>query len=105
MSMMKPEITDQERVLIDIVRSLPLNRKQEVYDFVRFVDAQLRNEELTQDETIEEIEADNLKWDLLMQSNDSQTLLNTLAERALKEYKEGKATPIVANTGGSMRPK
>jgi len=95
MSMMNTEISDQERVLIDIVRSLPLNRKQEVFDFARFVEAQLLNDKLSLDETVEEIETDNQKWDLLLQSSQSQTMLETLADRALAEYREGKMTPLV----------
>jgi hypothetical protein len=60
--------------------------------------------EMMPDETEEEIEADNARWDALMATEASQLLLERLAEEALKEYREGRTRPMIFTPDGRIVP-
>jgi hypothetical protein len=96
---------DYERVLIDAVRILPLNRVEQLVDFARFLEAQILAEEIISKESVAEIEADNAQWDTLMVADETQGLLEKLADEALVEHRAGKTKPMVfdseATIGGS----
>jgi hypothetical protein len=59
-----------------------------------FLEAQRLTEELAQSESIEEIDADNARWDELLATDTSQTLLEKLAGEALAEHRAGKTRPM-----------
>lgn len=77
---------DYEQTLIRIARVLPPDRVEQLVDFARFLEAQLLSEELLQEEDIAAIEADNAQWDALLATDEAQTLLEKLADKALAEY-------------------
>lgn len=93
-----------ESVLVAIVRTLPPHRAEQLVDFARFLEAQRLTEELVQSESIEEIEADNARWDELLATDASQTLLEKLAGEALAEHRAGKTRPITFTKDGQIRP-
>jgi hypothetical protein len=59
-----------------------------------FLEAQRLTEELAQSESIEAIDADNARWDELLATDTSQTLLEKLAGEALAEHRAGKTRPM-----------
>lgn len=95
---------DHEQVLIDILRVLPSNRVKQLIEFARFLEAQILSEELIQGEDMAEIEADNAHWDALLATDESQDLLEKLAEEALAERRAGKTKPMTFNDEGQIVP-
>lgn len=57
-----------------------------------------------QDESIDEIEADNVRWDALLATEESQALLEQLADEALAEYRAGKTKPMAFTDDGRLVP-
>jgi hypothetical protein len=104
MSKEKAVNQNYERTLIEITRSLPPNRVEQVVDFARFLEAQLLNETILEEERSEEVQTDNARWDALLEKNDSQALLERLADEALAEHREGKTRPIAFNDEGKIVP-
>ncbi len=90
--------------MIDIVRVLPLNQVEQLVDFANFLKAQFLTEQLLEEETSVEIEADNAQWDALLATNESQTLLEQLAAEALTEHRADKTKPIAFNEDGRIVP-
>ncbi len=95
---------DYEQILINTVRALPPNRAEQLIDFAHFLEAQILAEELLQEEDIAEIEADNVEWDTLLATNESQILLEKLASEALAEHQAGKTKQMVFNNEGQIAP-
>ena len=79
MSMNMAASQDYERILINIVRVLPPNRVEQLVDFARFLEAQILSEKLIQAEDSAEIEADNARWDALLETDEAQALCEDLA--------------------------
>jgi len=98
------EYQTYERILTTIVRTLPPNRAAQLVDFARFLEAQHLSEELAQTESVEKIEADNARWDELLATDSSQTLLEKLASEALAEHRAGKTRPMAFNDDGRIVP-
>jgi hypothetical protein len=95
---------DNEQVLLDIVRILPSDRAEQLVDFARFLEAQLLSEELFGAEVKAEVEADNARWDALLDGDDAQALLNQLADEALVEHRAGRTKPMVFDRNGRIVP-
>jgi hypothetical protein len=95
---------DYERTLIKIARVLPRNRVEQLVDFARFLEAQILSEELLQEESVAEVEADNAQWDALLATNEAQALLEKLADEALAEHRAGKTRPMVFDDEGRIVP-
>ena len=95
---------EYERVLIDIVRLLPPNRVEQLVDFARFLEAQILTEALTEEEEIAEVEADNARWDALLDTDEAQDLLEKLADEALEEHRAGKTKPMTVDDEGRIVP-
>ena len=93
---------DYGQTLIEIARVLPPARVEQLVDFARFLEAQVLNEALIQEENIAEIEADNARWDTLLATDEAQVLLDTLADEALAEYRAGKTTPMAIDDQGRI---
>ena len=94
-----------EQTLLDIVRVLPAKRVMQLVDFARFLEAQLLIDELALEEVdSEEIEAENARWDSLLATDESQTLLEKLAGDALQAYKSGETKAIRFTTEGRIAP-
>ncbi len=95
---------DYERVLLNIVRTLPPNRVAQLVDFARFLEAQILSEELVQEEDIAEVEADNARWDALLATDESQDLLKKLADEALADHQADKSKPMAFGDKGRIVP-
>lgn len=61
-------------------------------------------EELMQEEYNAEIEADNARWDTLLATDKSQSLLEKLAGEAFAEHEVGKTKPMAFNDEGQIVP-
>jgi hypothetical protein len=57
-----------------------------------------------QDESINAIEADNARWDALFATDESQALLERLADEALADYRGGKTKPMAFTDDGRLVP-
>jgi hypothetical protein len=95
---------DYERTLIKIARTLPRSRVEQLVDFARFLEAQILSEELLQEESVAEVEADNAQWDALLATDEAQALLEKLADEALTEHRVGKTRPMVFDDEGRIVP-
>lgn len=85
---------DNEQTLINIARFLHSNRVEQQVDFARFLEARILSENLVKEEAIQEIEADNERWDVLMATDKAQSLLEKMAGEALVEHPTGKTKPV-----------
>ena len=94
----------QEKILIKIIRNLPPSRVDELLDFARFLESQILAEKLAQGEDLDEIEANNDRWDALLVTDDSQKMLEILAEEALNEHRLGKTKPMRFSNKGRIIP-
>ncbi len=91
--------------LMPIARSLSPSRAAQLIDFARFLEAQSLAETLErEDASMADIEADNARWDALLASNESQALLDRLADEALAELRAGKTRPMSFSDDGRLLP-
>lgn len=95
---------DYEQAIVEIVRVLPPSRAEQLFDFARFLEAQLLSEELLLGVSFEELEAENARWDLLLESDKGQAVLENLAQEALVEHRAGRTKPMVFNNDGRIAP-
>ena len=105
--MMKPDVVfsqDYEQTLIEIVRVLPPNRAEQLVDFARFLEGQLLAEEVFDEETATDIEADDAKWDTLLESDEGQALLDKLADEALAAHRAGLTKLMSFDQEGRLTP-
>ena len=110
---MRTQLVNYEQTVVGIMRTLPVDRQAQVADFARFVQWQLttprsfvreraqpdekigakespvRDDPLNTGETEEEIRADNARWDTLLASSESQSLLETMARQAREQFRAG----------------
>lgn len=93
-----------ERTLVKIARVLPTSRVEQLVDFARFLEAQILSEELLQEESATEMEADNAQWDALFATDEAQALLEKLADEALAEHRAGKTRPMAFDHVGRIMP-
>ena len=104
---MKPDTVydhDYEQTLIDIVRVLPPNRAEQLVDFARFLEGQILADEIFGEATAKEIEANNTRWDTLLESDKGQALLEKLANQALAEHRAGRTKPMAFDNEGRLIP-
>jgi len=88
-----------EQKLIRIVRRLPPERVTEVIDFAQFLESKLDEEE-----SEEEIAADNARWDALLATEEAQRLLEKMADEALADIRAGRARPMIFTEDGEIAP-
>ena len=89
-----------EQALIQTVRRLPPDRASEVLDFALFLEVQ----ESRADKGEPEYTEDDARWDALLATEESQRLLEKLADEALAEIEAGKARPMVFTEDGEIAP-
>ena len=94
---------DYERILVNIVRALPPNRAEQLVDFARFLEAKGLTEEIIQ-EDLAEIEAENVRWDALLATDEAQRVLERLANEALAEHRAGRAKSMAFSDEGRILP-
>jgi elongation factor P--beta-lysine ligase len=102
-TMLQP--TQDEQKLIRIARRLPPERVSQLIDFARFLELQIAktydDNLLEQDETGEEIVAENEQWDTLLAADESQRLLEQMADEVLAEIQAGRAKPMIFTEAGN----
>lgn len=92
----EPATTEQE--LIEIVRRLPPERVAQVIDFAQFLESRMRQAHDA------EPAGENARWDALLATDESQRLLEKLADEALADIQAGRASPIVLTEDGEIAP-
>lgn len=101
-------LSTAEEKLIEIVRRLPPQHVSEVLDFAEFLERrglrQDSEELLDADETEDDIAAADARWDALLASDESQRLLEKLADEALAQINAGHAKPIAFTDKGELAP-
>lgn len=108
--MTSPEATQAqsmqpEQVVVEILRRLPPDRKQQVVDFARFMESEAQKVgELLREESEEQIAAENTAWDALLETDEAQALLDKLADEALAEIKAGSARSVIFTEDGEIAP-
>ena len=82
---------EYERALIQIVRRLLPERVSEVLDFAQFLEFQVART----GEGDREYTEDDARWDALLATEESQRLLENMADEVLSEIEAGQARPMV----------
>ena len=97
---------EYEQKLIGIIRRLPLERISQVIDFAQFLELQITktHEEILDDVNEEEIAEENVQWDALLATDESQRLLEKMADEALAEIQAGKARTMIFTEYGEIAP-
>lgn len=93
--------------LMPIARSLSPSRAAQLLDFARFLEAQSLAEMLDRENaSLTDIETDtnHARWDALLASDESQALLDRLADEALAEHRAGKTKPMAFTNDGRIAP-
>ena len=94
-----------EQTLVNILRTLPIERMAQVLDYARYIQSQA-NEDfslLDETETEEEMMADEAHWDAQFAA--TQAGLSQLAEKVRAEIKAGQSRPMVFTKDGEIAPK
>ncbi len=99
----KPVANEQK--LVEIIRRLPPERVSEVIDFAQFLEFLTGQESMLDKEMSEEqISAENERWDALLATEESQRLLEKMADEALAEIQAGRARPMAFTEDGEITP-
>jgi hypothetical protein len=99
---------EYEQKLIQVVRKLPPERAFEVLDFARFLEFQISHnrddEPMDEDASEEDIAAENARWDALLATDESQRLLEKIADDAWAAIQAGQSKPMVFTEDGDIVP-
>lgn len=102
------QTTVYEHRLIRIVRKLPPERVMEVIDFAQFLESRTTRADsdaiLDEDEDEEQIALENARWDALLATDESQHLLEKMADEAWAEIQAGHARPMAFTEDGEIVP-
>jgi hypothetical protein len=93
-----------EQALISIVRTLPLERIVQILDYARYIQSQTVEDFgfLDDDETEEEILADEALWDAQFAA--TQDDLNKMADKVRADIRAGRTMPMVFTKDGKLAP-
>jgi hypothetical protein len=92
-----------EQALFSIIRTLPVEQVQQILEFARFIQTQtLEDFALVDEETIEEIAADEALWDA--QFAETQDELHRMADVVRAQIKAGQVKPMVFTKDGKIAP-
>jgi len=91
-----------EQALINIVRTLPVERVVQILDYARYVQSQTIEDFgfLDDDETEEEILADEARWDAQFAA--TQDDLKKMADKVRAEIRAGCTMPMVFTKDGKL---
>jgi hypothetical protein len=104
------QLSSHEQKITAIVRKLPAERRMQLLAFARFLafeTFQTTDLDSLEDESdIEETytEADE-RWDALLASEEGQLALDKLADQALADIRDGKASSMVFTADGEIAPR
>ncbi|MCX6029481.1 MAG: hypothetical protein NT169_09290 [Chloroflexi bacterium] len=102
------QTADYEQQLIGVVRRLPRERVVEVIDFAQFLE--FKTSEDYDDDLLGDaanqarIAEENARWDALLETAESQRLLEKMAAEALAEMQVGLARPMIFTEDGEIAP-
>ncbi len=101
---MYTKIAEYEETLISILHALPMDRVEQVVDFARFIQWQeiAQRNVLHEDETEEEVRADNERWDATFAASPDK--LKRLADEARAEIKAGRTLEMIFTEDGRIVP-
>ena len=93
-----------EQALISIVRTLPVERIVQILDYARYIQSQTVEDFgfLDDDETEEEILADEALWDAQFAA--TQDGLKKMADKVRAEIRAGRTMPMVFTKDGKLAP-
>ena len=93
-----------EQALISIVRTLPLERIVQILDYARYIQSQTIEDFgfLDDDETEEEILADEARWDAQFAA--TQDDLKKMADKVRAEIRAGRTMSMVFTKDGKLAP-
>ncbi len=93
-----------EQALISIVRTLPIERIVQILDYARYIQSQAIEDFglLDDDETEEEILADEMCWDAQFAA--TQDGLKKMADKVRAEIRAGRTMPMVFTKNGKLTP-
>ena len=93
-----------EQALISIVRTLPVERIVQILDYARYIQSQTIEDFgfLDDDETEEEILADEARWDAQFAA--TQDDLKKMADKVRAEIRAGRTMPMVFTKDGRLAP-
>ena len=98
---MTVQTEEHEKALLQIVRRLPPGRVSEVLDFAQFLEFQTAKAGEEDTECME----DDARWDALLATEESQRLLEKLADEALAEIEAGQGRPMAFAEDGEILPR
>ena len=92
------------QALIDIVRKLPVERVVQILDYARYIQSQTIEDFgfLDDDETEEEILADEAHWDAQFAA--TQDALKKMADKVRADIQAGRTMPMVFTKDGRIAP-
>jgi hypothetical protein len=96
------ELRASEQKLVEIVRKLPPEGLAEVIDFAQFLESRMRQADQSLDESAAPDTEENARWDTLLATDESQRLLERLADEAVADIQAGHAKPIVFTEDGEI---
>ena len=93
-----------EQTLISIVRALPIERVVQIIDYARYIQSQTVRDFgfLDDDETEEEILADEARWDAQFAA--TQDGLEKMADKVRADIRAGRTMPMVFTKDGRIAP-
>ena len=98
------QLSAYEQALISIVRTLPVERIVQILDYARYIQSQTIEDFgfLDDDETEEEILADEARWDAQFAA--TQGDLKKMADKVRAEIRAGRTMPMVFTKDGRLTP-
>lgn len=98
------QTADYEQTLLDILQTLPSERVEQVVDFARFIQLLelAQRGVLHEDETEEEVRADNERWDATFAA--SRDRLRRLAREAREEIRVGQTMAMLFTDDDRIAP-
>jgi hypothetical protein len=97
------EASSYEQALFSIIRTLPVERVLQILEFARYIQTQtLEDFALMEEETTEEIAADEARWDA--QFAETQDGLKKMADVVRAEIKAGQASSMIFIKDGRIAP-
>lgn len=96
-----------EQTVVTIMRKLPADRNSQIAAFARFMEFELFNKEEQRKEDASTENAtltDDARWDILLASDESQNLLDQLADEVLAEIQAGQSRPMIFTEDGEIAP-
>ncbi|CAN2040558.1 DUF2281 domain-containing protein [Candidatus Magnetomoraceae bacterium gMMP-15] len=92
-----------EQKLIGIIRKLPSDCILQIIDFARFLEFQLTTHLINHDESEEDIVKENDQWDKLLATDESQKLLEKMADEAMAQINAKNARPMLLTKEGKIK--